>query len=52
LIRHLLSGECIDPTINSGLFPNQKLENLVICVTGIGGRKNFSALMTDTIPNF
>ena len=34
------------------LFPNQKLENLVICVTGIGARKNFSALMTDTIPNF
>jgi predicted helicase len=34
------------------LFPNQNLENLVICVTGIGARKNFSALMTDTIPNF
>jgi predicted helicase len=33
------------------LFPNQNSENLVICVTGIGAMKNFSALMTDTIPN-
>nr|WP_242042881.1 type ISP restriction/modification enzyme [Aphanizomenon flos-aquae] len=33
------------------IFPNQNLENLVICVTGIGVTKDFSALITDVIPN-
>jgi predicted helicase len=33
------------------IFPNQDLENLVICVTGIGETKEFSALITDVIPN-
>ncbi|MGO9862346.1 MAG: DEAD/DEAH box helicase [Terriglobales bacterium] len=34
------------------LFPNPKLENLVIAVTGIGANKEFSALMTDCVPNY
>jgi predicted helicase len=33
------------------IFPNQNLDNLVICVTGIGASKDFSALITDVIPN-
>ena len=33
------------------LFPKQNLENLVICITGVGAKKDFSALMADTIPN-
>jgi len=33
------------------IFPNQNLENLAICVTGIGAGKDFSALITDVIPN-
>jgi predicted helicase len=33
------------------IFPNQNLENLAICVTGIGAQKDFSALITDVIPN-
>ncbi|MGB7712726.1 MAG: type ISP restriction/modification enzyme [Microcoleus sp.] len=32
-------------------FPNQELENLVICVVGSGAQKEFSALITDAIPN-
>ena len=33
------------------IFPNGSSENRVICVPGIGGKKSFSALMTDTIPD-
>ncbi len=33
------------------IFPNPTLQNLVICVTGIGASKDFSALITDSIPN-
>ena len=33
------------------IFPNSTSENRVICVPGIGNRKPFSALMTDTIPD-
>ena len=29
----------------------QTVENRVICVTGIGARSGFSALMVDAIPN-
>lgn len=32
-------------------FLNQELENLVICVVGSGAQKEFSALITDAIPN-
>ncbi|MBS3029638.1 MAG: DEAD/DEAH box helicase [Dolichospermum sp. DET50] len=32
-------------------FPNQDLKNLVICVVGVGAQKDFSALITDVIPN-
>ena len=33
------------------IFPIENLDNLVICVTGIGASKEFSALITDVIPN-
>ncbi|NES71752.1 MAG: hypothetical protein F6K24_44400 [Okeania sp. SIO2D1] len=33
------------------IFPNQNLENLVICVTGVGVVKDFSALIVNTIPD-
>ena len=33
------------------IFPNSSSENRVICIPGIGGKKSFSALMTDTIPD-
>jgi predicted helicase len=32
-------------------FLNQELENLVICAVGSGAQKEFSALITDAIPN-
>ncbi len=33
------------------IFPNQSLENLAIYISGIGAQKDFSALITDVIPN-
>jgi len=33
------------------LFPNPSMKNLVICVSGIGATKDFSALITDCIPD-
>ena len=33
------------------IFPNSSSENRVICVPGIGGKKSFSALITDTMPD-
>ncbi len=33
------------------IFPNDSLDNLVICVSGIAASKEFSALITDAIPN-
>lgn len=33
------------------LFPGSSLKNFVICVSGIGASKDFSALMTDCIPD-
>lgn len=33
------------------LFPTPKHKNLVICVSGIGASKDFSALITDRIPD-
>lgn len=33
------------------LFPTPTANNLLICVTGVGSRSGFSALMTDTLPN-
>ncbi|NRF37605.1 type ISP restriction/modification enzyme [Pedobacter foliorum] len=35
---------------NKKLFPNNEMKNLVICVTGIGGSKDFSALISDKVP--
>lgn len=32
-------------------FPNNELDNKVICVTGTGGSKEFSPFITDLIPN-
>ena len=34
------------------IFPYSSIENRVICVPGIGGKKSFSALMTDTLPDY
>jgi predicted helicase len=34
------------------IFPNQELENLVICITGLGAQKDFSALIIDVIPDY
>jgi predicted helicase len=39
------------PGINPILYPDEKLENLVISITGIGGSKEFAPLMLDNIPN-
>jgi predicted helicase len=39
------------PGQNSLLFPDKKVGNLVICITGKGASKEFSALITNLIPN-
>ena len=39
------------PGLFSQLFPSSDHKNLVICLSGIGDRKGFSALLTDVIPN-
>jgi len=33
------------------IFPNPTLQNLVICVTGIGAAKDFNAFISDTLPD-
>ncbi|HEY3307923.1 MAG TPA: type ISP restriction/modification enzyme [Desulfuromonadaceae bacterium] len=33
------------------IFPTSSYGNLVLCVTGVGSTKDFSVLMTDTIPD-
>ena len=33
------------------IFPNASLENLVICVPGVGATKDFSALISDHLPD-
>lgn len=33
------------------LFPNNNLENLLICVSGVGVTKDFSCIITDQIPD-
>ena len=33
------------------LFPNPTLKNLVICVSGVGVTKDFSCIITDTLPD-
>jgi predicted helicase len=33
------------------IFPTQKHQNLVICVSGVGVKKDFSTLITDIIPD-
>ncbi len=34
------------------IFPKEGMENLVICVPGIGSRKDFMPLITDTLPSY
>ena len=34
------------------VFPNQKVENLVICIQGTGSKKEFSCIISDTLPNY
>lgn len=36
----------------SKIFSDQELENIVICVTGIGSQKDFSALITNAITDY
>lgn len=33
------------------IFPNQNIENLAICVNGVGSQKDFSSLITNVIPD-
>ena len=39
------------PGIWNRIFPSENVENVVISVTGIGARKEFSPFITNTIPN-
>jgi predicted helicase len=32
-------------------FPNPRTENRIICITGVGARSSFSALIVNTLPN-
>lgn len=34
------------------LFPNTNLKNLLICISGIGGKKDFSTLIINLVPSF
>lgn len=34
------------------ILPNSSVQNLIICVSGVGARSGFSALMTNAVPNF
>lgn len=34
------------------IFPNESVDNLVICSSGIGASKGFSALICDVLPNY
>ena len=39
------------PAIRERFFPTPHHKNLVICVSGVGGSKDFSTLITDTLPD-
>jgi predicted helicase len=39
------------PGLWSQIFPTENHKNLILCITGIGGSKDFSPLITDCIPN-
>ena len=39
------------PYLQPRIFPTNKHENLVICCTGVGASKNFTAYISDVIPN-
>ena len=39
------------PGLSKKLFPYAGAENRVICLSGVGASKDFSVLLTDTIPN-
>ncbi|MDR2914262.1 MAG: N-6 DNA methylase, partial [Tannerella sp.] len=38
------------PGLNTTLFPTVDIENLVICLSGVGANKDFSALIANKIP--
>lgn len=38
--------------LNDKIFPEEKLENLTISITGIGGKKGFSTIISNTIADF
>ena len=37
------------PSCWANIFPTQDIKNLIICISGVGGKKGFSALVTDCI---
>ncbi|MBD0777766.1 DEAD/DEAH box helicase [Maribacter sp. ANRC-HE7] len=39
------------PGLSKQFFPNSKTHNLIICVTGIGARQNFSTIISNSIFN-
>lgn len=39
------------PGLSRKLFPYSGVENKVICISGVGASKDFSVLITDSIPN-
>lgn len=39
------------PYLQNSFFPNSETDNRVIAITGIGASKEFSVLMTDSMPN-
>jgi len=39
------------PGLSSLFFPNSEINNLVISVTGVGALRNYSVLISDSVPN-
>lgn len=52
--QHLYFNDFLNETRGQTfkLFPNEKLENLAICLTGRGATKEFSALITNVLPDY
>lgn len=51
--QHLYFSREINNLVSrmDSFFPNPSLENLVICVSGVGVTKDFSTIITDTLPD-
>ena len=52
-MQHLYFDEVFihRPAIARRFFPNPDVENLTICVSGIGSKQEFSALIVDVVPD-